>query len=84
MRTVRGPSWPMATARLKARVVFPTPPLGAKTVTIRADPSARGGGRLVHALDAVTSSYPVNGMARTAWTPLSGRGGPAAGARSAR
>ena len=36
--TVRGPSCPIATARLNASVVFPTPPLGAKIVTIRAAP----------------------------------------------
>ena len=36
MRTVRNGSWPIATARLKASVVLPTPPLGAKTVIIRA------------------------------------------------
>ena len=38
MSTVRIPSWPTATARLKAMVVLPTPPLGAKIVTIRAVP----------------------------------------------
>ena len=38
MSTVRGPCWPIATARLNASVVFPTPPLGAKIVIIRAEP----------------------------------------------
>ena len=41
IRTVRGPSWPSATARLNAIVVLPTPPLGAKTVIIRAEPVER-------------------------------------------
>jgi hypothetical protein len=39
MRTVRMPCWPTATARLNARVVFPTPPLGANSVIIRAVPN---------------------------------------------
>ena len=53
MSTVLWPSCPTATAMLKAMVVLPTPPLGAKTVTIRADPSGlAGGGRLAHLLDA--------------------------------
>ena len=38
MRTVREPCWPTATARLNARVVLPTPPLGANSVIIRAVP----------------------------------------------
>ena len=38
MSTVRWPSWPMATARLNASVVLPTPPLGANNVIIRAVP----------------------------------------------
>ena len=38
MRTVRLPSWPMATARLNAIVVLPTPPFGAKTLYIREAP----------------------------------------------
>ena len=53
MSTVRGPCWPIATARLNARVVFPTPPLGAKIVIIRAEPECSlVGGRLVDLLEA--------------------------------
>ena len=43
MSTVRWPSWPIATARLKAIVVLPTPPFGAKTAMIRVAPPASGG-----------------------------------------
>ena len=38
MRTVRLPSCPMATARLNAMVVLPTPPFGAKTLNRREVP----------------------------------------------
>ena len=55
MRTVRSPSWPMATARLNARVVLPTPPLGANTVIMRAVPAASADGcRLLGVLDAAS------------------------------
>ena len=40
MSAVRRPAWLNATDRLSATVVVPTPPLGAKTVTIRAFPAA--------------------------------------------
>ena len=42
MSTTRRPgSWLMQTARLKARVVLPTPPLGAYTVIVREAPVVR-------------------------------------------
>ena len=39
MSTVRCPCWPIATARLNAIVVLPTPPLGANTDTTRDPPT---------------------------------------------
>ena len=47
MSTVRCSSWPIATARLKAMVVLPTPPLGAKTDRIRGRPVGRRGRELL-------------------------------------
>ena len=41
IRAVATPIWPIATARLKAMVVFPTPPLGENTETTRQAPDAR-------------------------------------------
>ena len=40
MSTVRCSRWPSATARLKAMVVLPTPPFGAKTEKMRVGPTS--------------------------------------------
>ena len=54
MRTVRWSIWPIETARLKAMVVLPTPPLGAKTEKMRVLAfSAVLLEELAHAADAV-------------------------------
>ena len=54
MSTVRWSSWPIATARLKAIVVLPTPPFGAKTEMIRVAPPALDGlERLADVVDDV-------------------------------
>ena len=74
MSTVRSSCWARATARLKAMVVLPTPPLGANTDS---DPRrmrrrrAAANSFLTPAMRFIRSN-PENGIARTAWTPASG------------
>ncbi len=69
---VDAPSWAMLTARLKAIVVLPTPPLGAKTETTRQAPAALAWRSARTWLKVFTSSKPLNGSVRTASMPRAG------------
>ena len=85
MSTVRSSCWASATARLKAMVVLPTPPFGAKTDTVagRRDVLARrelllDAGDAVHQVEAGERhrQHGVDALPR-------GRCRPGSGARSA-
>ena len=74
MSTVRCSSWPSATARLKAIVVLPTPPFGAKTEMTRVSPDRRSSRRTPCGRPAMRfiRSNPENGIDRTPWMPALG------------
>ncbi len=73
MSTVRSSCWASATARLKAMVVLPTPPFGAKTEMVRvAATSPRAANSFLTPAMRFIRSNPENGMASTALTPASG------------
>ena len=69
--TVRCSSWPRATARLKAIVVLPTPPFGAKTLMTRVLVKASSASKSLRAWAIrVIRSKPENGIDRTPWMPV--------------
>ena len=71
MSTVRWSSWARATARLKAIVVLPTPPLGAKTdMTFVAATAELAANSFRTLAIRFMRSNPENGIASTPWMPL--------------